>query len=77
MFDLKTFKELARIPAAEDADAIVLRRTRRTACSRSTVTPHSSTVVDAAPRESSSRTFRSAASRNTARQPATARSTRT
>ena len=23
MFDLKTFKELARIPAAEDADAIL------------------------------------------------------
>jgi len=26
MFDLKTFKTLGRIPAAEDADAIVLRQ---------------------------------------------------
>ena len=33
MFDLKTFKELGRIPAAEDADAIVFDASR-TACSR-------------------------------------------
>ena len=34
MFDLKTFKSLGRIPAAEDADAIVYDQARPTGSSR-------------------------------------------
>jgi hypothetical protein len=47
MFDLKTFKELARIPAAEDADAIVYDAPSNRVFSLNG-DAHSSTVVDAA-----------------------------
>jgi DNA-binding beta-propeller fold protein YncE len=47
MFDLKTFKELARIPAAEDADAIVHDAPSNRVFSLNG-DAHSSTVVDAA-----------------------------
>jgi DNA-binding beta-propeller fold protein YncE len=46
MFDLKTFKELARIPAAEDADAIVYDPSSNRVFSLNG-DAHSSTVVDA------------------------------
>ena len=47
MFDLKTFKELARIPAAEDADAIVYDAPSNRVFSLNG-DAHSSTVVDGA-----------------------------
>ena len=47
MFDLKSFKELARIPAAEDADAIVYDAPSNRVFSLNG-DAHSSTVVDAA-----------------------------
>jgi DNA-binding beta-propeller fold protein YncE len=47
MFDLKTFKELARIPAAEDADAILYDAPSNRVFSLNG-DAHSSTVVDAA-----------------------------
>ena len=47
MFDLKTFKELARIPAAEDADAIVFDPASNRVFSLNG-DAHSSTVIDAA-----------------------------
>src|SRR5436190_13402404 len=47
MFDLKTFKELARIPAAEDADAIVYDAPSNRVFSLNG-DAHSSTVIDAA-----------------------------
>lgn len=47
MFDLKTFKELARIPAAEDADAIIYDAPSKRVFSLNG-DAHSSTVVDAA-----------------------------
>jgi DNA-binding beta-propeller fold protein YncE len=47
MFDLKTFKELARIPAAEDADAIIYDAPSNRVFSLNG-DAHSSTVVDAA-----------------------------
>jgi DNA-binding beta-propeller fold protein YncE len=47
MFDLKTFKELARIPAAEDADAIIYDQPSNRVFSLNG-DAHSSTVVDAA-----------------------------
>jgi DNA-binding beta-propeller fold protein YncE len=47
MFDLKSFKELARIPAAEDADAIVFDAATNRVFSLNG-DAHSSTVVDAA-----------------------------
>ena len=75
MFDLKTFKALGRIPAAEDADAIIYDA-RRIASSRSTATRIRQPSSIRKPARAS-RTFRSAASRNTACRPATARSTRT
>jgi len=46
MFDLKTFKELARIPAAEDADAILYDPPSNRVFSLNG-DAHSSTVVDA------------------------------
>jgi outer membrane protein assembly factor BamB len=46
MFDLKTFKELARIPAAEDADAILYDAPSNRVFSLNG-DAHSSTVVDA------------------------------
>jgi DNA-binding beta-propeller fold protein YncE len=46
MFDLKTFKELARIPAAEDADAIIYDASSNRVFSLNG-DAHSSTVVDA------------------------------
>src|SRR5437762_5603685 len=46
MFDLKTFKELARIPAAEDADAIIYDQPSDRVFSLNG-DAHSSTVVDA------------------------------
>jgi DNA-binding beta-propeller fold protein YncE len=46
MFDLKTFKELARIPAAEDADAIIYDAPSKRVFSLNG-DAHSSTVVDA------------------------------
>ena len=75
MFDLKTFKVLGRIPAAEDADAIIydprleprLHVQRRRA------------FLDgdrSGTRAARSRTSRSAANPSTARRPATERSTR-
>src|SRR6266571_3791432 len=45
MFDLKTFKELARIPAAEDADAIIFDAPSNRVFSLNG-DAHSSTVVD-------------------------------
>jgi len=45
MFDLKTFKELARIPAAEDADAIIYDAASNRVFSLNG-DAHSSTVVD-------------------------------
>lgn len=39
MFDLKTYQPLSRIPAAEDADAILNTTSLPTASSRSTATP--------------------------------------
>ena len=47
MFDLKTFKELARIPAAEDADAILYDAPSNRVFSLNG-DAHSSTVIDAA-----------------------------
>src|SRR5262245_22406868 len=47
MFDLKTFKELARIPAAEDADAIIYDAPSNRVFSLNG-DAHSSTVIDAA-----------------------------
>src|SRR5258706_6011486 len=47
MFDLKTFKELARIPAAEDADAIIYDAFSNRVFSLNG-DAHSSTVIDAA-----------------------------
>ena len=47
MFDLKTFRELARIPAAEDADAILYDAPSNRVFSLNG-DAHSSTVVDAA-----------------------------
>ena len=47
MFDLNTFKELARIPAAEDADAIIYDAPSNRVFSLNG-DAHSSTVVDAA-----------------------------
>ena len=47
MFDLRTFKELARIPAAEDADAILYDPASNRVFSLNG-NAHSSTVVDAA-----------------------------
>ena len=47
MFDLKTFKELARIPAAEDADAIIYDAPSNRVFSLNG-DAHSSTVVDGA-----------------------------
>jgi DNA-binding beta-propeller fold protein YncE len=47
MFDLKTFKELARIPAAEDADAILYDAPSKRVFSLNG-DAHSSTVIDAA-----------------------------
>jgi DNA-binding beta-propeller fold protein YncE len=47
MFDLQTFKELARIPAAEDADAIVYDGVSNRVLSLNG-DAHSSTVIDAA-----------------------------
>jgi DNA-binding beta-propeller fold protein YncE len=47
MFDLKTFKELARIPAAEDADAIIYDASSNRVFSLNG-DAHTSTVVDAA-----------------------------
>jgi len=47
MFDLKTFKELARIPAAEDADAIIFDASSNRVFSLNG-DAHSSTVVDVA-----------------------------
>jgi len=47
MFDLKTFKELARIPAAEDADAILYDGASNRVFSLNG-DAHSSTVIDAA-----------------------------
>jgi DNA-binding beta-propeller fold protein YncE len=47
MFDLKTFKELARIPAAEDADAIIYDAPSNRVFSLNG-DAHSATVVDAA-----------------------------
>src|SRR5258708_7417779 len=47
MFDLKTFKELARIPAAEDADAIFYDGPTNRVFSLNG-DAHSSTVIDAA-----------------------------
>jgi DNA-binding beta-propeller fold protein YncE len=47
MFDLKTFKELARIPAAEDADAILYDGVSNRVFSLNG-DAHSSTVIDAA-----------------------------
>ena len=67
MFDLKTFKELGRIPAAEDADAIIYDSASNRVFTLNG-DAHSSTVIDPR-RASSSPTFRSAASPNTA-QPA-------
>src|SRR5262249_58899739 len=47
MFDLKTYKELARIPAAEDADAILYDPASNRVFSLNG-DAHSSTVIDAA-----------------------------
>jgi len=49
MFDLKTFKELARIPAAEDADAILYDSTSNRVFTLNG-DAHSSTVIDASGR---------------------------
>ena len=74
MFDLKTFKTLDRIPAAEDADAILYD-----AASNRVFTlngdAHSSTVIDPAGKLITN--IPSAASPSTARRPVTARSTQT
>jgi hypothetical protein len=48
MFDLKTFKALARIPAAEDADAILYDRPSNRVFTLNG-DAHSSTVIDPAP----------------------------
>jgi len=73
MFDLKTFKALGRIPAAEDADAIIFDPASKRVFTFNG-DAHSSTVID--PQAGTLVTnVRWAASPNTARRPATARST--
>ena len=73
MFDLKTFKVLGRIPAAEDADAVVYDKPSNRVFTLNG-DAHSSTVID--PREGKLITnIPSAASRNTARRPGMAKCT--
>ena len=74
MFDLKTFKPLSRIPAAEDADAIVYDSPSNRVFTLNG-DAHSSTVIDARP-ACSSPISRSAVNPSTARRPATAWCTR-
>ena len=76
MFDLKTFKPLGRIPAAEDADAIIYDA----ASNRVFTLQRRRALVDgdrSGGREAASRTSISAASPSTACRPATERCTRT
>ena len=75
MFDLKTFKTLGRIPADEDADAILFDPPSNRVFSLNG-DAHSSTVIDSA-KTRSSPTSPSAASPSTASPPATERSTPT
>jgi hypothetical protein len=74
MFDLKTLKVSARIPAAEDADAIIYDRSSNRVFTFNG-DAHSSTVIQ--PREGKAiTTIRWAVSPNTGHRPATVRSTR-
>ena len=75
MFDLKTFKTLGRIPAAEDADAIIYDpASNRVFTFNATRIRQPSSIRKPA---RASRTSRWAASRNTVCRPTTATSTRT
>ena len=75
MFDLKSLKALKKIPAAEDADAIIYDAARTAFLPSMAMRIHRPSSILRRARPSA--TSRSTASRNTARRPATARSTRT